>query len=717
MMIQAPYRFVPLSDIVVFPEWGNLVSHDKPFEDGLCGELDISIKTHGKVCVGGEQIPASNNQAGQVKFYRTPEGELAIPGSSLKGMLRNVLEIATFSRFKQVEDQKLGVRDISEANNFYSTSINVKNVKAGWLNFKNGQWILYPCRLARLHQKDLIQACNINYEDWATNEMKTICNRYSLIGFFPEICFTIDRTNSIGQSIGIPVTENNNETYRGNIVVTGQPGTFYDKDNPSQPKGAKKYEFIFYNTSEEFIPISHEVMSAFKQIHEDIENKNEWAFWKKNLPNLTYGVPIFYHENNNQVISMGLAMMYKLAYKNSIHQAIKHTSPEHIESTQLDFSDLIFGCLDNQALKGRVNIGLAEIQQDNINHKFSYETVVLSTPKPTYYPLYIYQDNEKEFNQLMKPQQKLSGWKRYPIKNIVPPCKTSNVNIQVCLECVDEGVEFRGKIYFHNLRAVELGALLWVLDFGGRTELRHGLGIGKPYGLGKVSLSVISSKLRRNDSQKIQDERIMLRACCLEFIHFMESIFDKNEFIKDKNNKCKWADSNEIKALLEYAQEHEDAENLGYLDSPNKYAKLRKVSNLSDFIKTFHSFSSTLRLIKSSELIVDYSNQLEQMLELAQKEQEKAEAKTKLQKMIEEAGSDEDRALLELKEIVRRLQQEGVSKTLKNKASKKFNESFEKLESFSDEQKNELKQLIQQTNELIDDNRVKKLCKKVNLEN
>ena len=123
MSVSAPYRFVPLSSLIVFPHWADQVSHDRPFSDGISGELNIQIHNTSALCVGGKQERSSEHQAGKVHFYRTPDNTLAIPGTSLKGMLRNVVEIASFSRFKQVEDQKLGVRDISEANNFYANKM------------------------------------------------------------------------------------------------------------------------------------------------------------------------------------------------------------------------------------------------------------------------------------------------------------------------------------------------------------------------------------------------------------------------------------------------------------------------------------------------------------------------------------------------------------------------------------------------------------------
>ena len=52
------------------------------------------------------------------------------------------------------------------------------------------------------------------------------------------------------------------------------------------------------------------------------------------------------------------------------------------------------------------------------------------------------------------------------------------------------GSTFKGVVRFHNLRPVELGALLWALDFGGNKDCQHKIGMGKPLGLGRISLDI-----------------------------------------------------------------------------------------------------------------------------------------------------------------------------------------------------------------------------------
>jgi CRISPR-associated protein (TIGR03986 family) len=570
MTIQAPYRFVPLSSLVVLPDWAEQVSQDVPFKDGICGELEVEITTHGKVCVGGKQQKDLDISPTQVEFYKTPDGKPAIPGSSLKGMLRNVLEIATFSRFKQVEDQKLGVRDIRNSGNFYHSKI--QNPEAGWLRFEDGTWKIYPCNFARLHQQDLISCLGLTYESWARENNKKIRQRYNLIGINPNIQFEENGQNKQGQILAIPSRSKN--AINGKIVVTGQPGQFYRNN-----KKAKKYEFIFYD---EFSPldVDPEVVSGFHQIYEDTD---EWLFWRENSERLSKGIPVFFHcatSNKEKVISFGLSMMYKLPYENSIYEAIRNTDDLHVDDlADYDLSDLIFGTIDENgenSLRGRVNIGLASVC-GNVDLKPT-QAMVLNSPKATYYPFYIAQNSQKnEFSQLMQEDVKLSGWKRYPIKNEKIYSSAESRKVESILEVVPKNTLFKTKIRFHNLKPIELGALLWAIDFGKCPELRHGLGHGKPYGLGSVQLSVKQSHLRLNDPS--QNITINLDLCRQAFIDYMEKQIGSN-----------FESLEPIKALLKYAQPNSE-DNLNYMPLED-FATYKDPKKYKDKVmNTFFEFS------------------------------------------------------------------------------------------------------------------------------
>lgn len=109
-MIKAPYNFVPLAQKVVFPEWGSQISIDSPFEDGISGTISVRYTAQTPVFVGN-----GKNDNGNIDNYKAANGKFAIPGSSLRGMFRNVIEIASFGKFNRVSDAALSVRDLTNA--------------------------------------------------------------------------------------------------------------------------------------------------------------------------------------------------------------------------------------------------------------------------------------------------------------------------------------------------------------------------------------------------------------------------------------------------------------------------------------------------------------------------------------------------------------------------------------------------------------------------
>ena len=91
--IVVPYNFIPISRWIFEPSWAYNVSHDLPFEDGLSGKINITLKNITHLCIG-------SSSDGCLKWERHPSsGQFVIPGSSLKGLVRNVLSIASFGKF------------------------------------------------------------------------------------------------------------------------------------------------------------------------------------------------------------------------------------------------------------------------------------------------------------------------------------------------------------------------------------------------------------------------------------------------------------------------------------------------------------------------------------------------------------------------------------------------------------------------------------------
>lgn len=104
-MIKAPFNFVPLNDKVYIPDWADKISQDVPFSDGLYGKIKISIvaETPIFICDGHTPQKEKNNEIQE--FCHTDDGIYYIPGTSIKGAIRSVMEILSFGKMTQVQNR------------------------------------------------------------------------------------------------------------------------------------------------------------------------------------------------------------------------------------------------------------------------------------------------------------------------------------------------------------------------------------------------------------------------------------------------------------------------------------------------------------------------------------------------------------------------------------------------------------------------------------
>ena len=584
--INAPYNFVPLSDKVVTPEWAAQVSQDLPFRDGISGELALTITAQTNILVGGRKDEADDKAKtpGSVHFFQMENGsgKYAIPGSSLRGMIRNVMEIATFSQMNAVDDRSFGLRDVSTGSVYAQKAIGPGKVKTGFLKRDaQGHLIITPCKVARLDHRDLerwlglsrhqIPIFNNNkpkqgghkrvsdkYRHWASLSSEVL-DAQGCIKFDVEAVQGDNYSEDIATQLG-------SGQIHGLPVFTGQ---ISDCRRDTEKKTNKHKDFIFYDEKPQLSfdvdAFDSNAWRDFLFIHNDASDTSDtdesWPNHWRDEFRAGCKVPVFYIQSeqggNKQRLQIGLAFLPKLAGDFSIYELIRHTSKSHLAEKAHDFTSLIFGAVgkeSGESLKGRVSFEPAVMTGDQSPEQ-NPEPTILNGAKPSYFPNYLEQDVDDKGTRLkatadyatylstaQNPNPKIRGWKRYPARANYSPQELdddqkTNHRVQTRLHTLPANTIFKGRLVFHNLKPSELGALLWCLRLENR---RHSLGMGKSFGAGQVKVEFDWNK---NDSIYCNDD-----ALSVEDEAFYLGVFKKymTKAIGDQS----WVDSNQIKHLL-----------------------------------------------------------------------------------------------------------------------------------------------------------------------
>lgn len=540
--ITSAYNFVPLSETIVFPDWDAQVSQDYPFADGVCGTLQLTINSHSPLLVGTKQDR-------EVKPFYLPDGTAAIPGSSLRGMIRNVLEIAGFGKMRLADDRRYSIRDLTPgAKKIYRDKFaNEGGSKSGWLFFNSDKqaWTITPCQYTRI-EKDILQKAKKGWLKLLTGEidcthkevpktdrvLPTAQDKYRFwqknnltVGFesvHQDDEHSKNTEKTISKTHRIKFSNIGRDEEVGFLVFTGQPNE------------KKQKEFVFYNEepSQNFT-VPDPIMRDFQHIYAE---SSHWEFLK-NEKLFPIGFPVFYLTQKDKITSLGLSQMYRLAYQQSIGEIIDHANGGHRQNNRPDLAELIFGTIDEkdgkESLKGRVSFSHA-VCQTPPPYREQACTAILNSPKPTYYPNYVVQDEEDgklkgrdyrtymDANAHMDANAQIRGWKRYPVKTAITLPQLDRDQLAggawSKLHPLDGPLSFQTKLRFHNLRPVELGAIAWCLDWGGNPALRHSIGMGKPFGFGQISISVNEQDLRPNKP----DTELSLQDCVAAFTRFMD---------------------------------------------------------------------------------------------------------------------------------------------------------------------------------------------------
>ena len=453
---KAPYNFIPLNDKVVEAE--SIPDFDTyHYKDHHTGHIDLEIETitplYIRDTLNTEEMERQEKEENFINSdFFSPKGLSQIPGSSVRGMVRTLVEITSYGKFGAFDDKNLYFRGLADKSNLrreYQSKMSSFDRRQKRTQYKMNAGFIYKDglkyfikagatfgQILKRHAQEKVQATGQNYEEFKAYNLGT---EY--------------------------------------IVVSG-----------NMPN--KKKDWVIYpSDSNERIEILEADIKAYKN---DTNRSDEVPDLTAKAKNGDY--PCFYvkwtDSEGKDRISFGHTAMFRLAYALSVKDHI----PKHLlEKDGFDIPEAIFG--NENLFAGRVFFedALLTPGQENITRKEDI-TRILASPKPTTFQHYLVQDSDaiSDLNHYNSPNAAIRGNKVYWHKSgenwqETDRDKMQNKKIITKIQPVRPGVKFQGRIRFENLSHAELGALLFSLDLPGGCN--HKLGMGKPLGLGSVKIT------------------------------------------------------------------------------------------------------------------------------------------------------------------------------------------------------------------------------------
>ncbi len=597
--INAPYNFVPLAGRVFLPPWGARVSHDVPLREGLGGALRLRLVAESPLLVGGRQGEDAEGRT-VVRWPETPDGRRLIPGSSLRGAIRNVLEIAAFARMRHVDDVRPGLRDITGRRvSAAYTSVVVGKMRAGLMRRAGGSdgdqvAEIVPCRMFRIVHASLrrwLLRRGVRPDDlpvpnedvlFTAARHRAVEAKYAFWARLAKAAGLPDERTLYIRAPGRDVADGTvveplDPEAPGAVpawlVLTGQVS-----DRSQKGKGKKYRDFVFLppegyeRGAGERIAVGARDWRDFLLVHTDADGKpveqGGWKRWRERFERGEW-IPVFYTERpaaeGGRRLAIGLAYMPRIACDHGTGDSLRALSPEHLDAEgPPDLCEAVFGRVGPRpelCLRGRAVF--EPLLQTSGHEPEAQAPSILNSPKPTYFPSYLEQpqarppawrlDKNEPYVTYMGTDgraPRLRGWKRYPARpdgmvGVQPLTEEQrgNPRVQVVLHTLPAGATFEGRLVFHNLHPAELGALVWALTWGGMPGLRHVLGAGRPFGFGQVRIEVEPERIEPNDPQAAPPD---LGACLARFEETMDA-FCREAFGRP------WRETDQMQALLAMA--------------------------------------------------------------------------------------------------------------------------------------------------------------------
>ncbi len=545
----APYNFVPL------PNEPILVDNDEKFYVDLNGERrpvwQIGDHFHADLCHGWIDVEIEAETPIYIRCAPPPDKTLpsdvlrnpelqhfyhhgdpdrpVIPGSSIRGPIRTLFEIVSFSKFmpgQQFHDKQFVFRAVADRfplGDHYRELMTKGEVHGGFLERKGKDWYIRPAKephgiaIVKIPVDCVAQTmpkgehCEVPREKLKSKGAE---NLRSIVRYIDLDSYLDEDKNS--NEIELPAS----------TKLFESPEEGLEEIHILQCGEAPKREFCYAifgpeENDDRLIPIPDDLWMLY----------DEDAKMKRGLPTrvlrekhaLLYLTRKDYRseENPHSLVFFGPCRMFRIPYDSRVSDHV----PEALKKPGgLDLTEVVFGTArrinDTDGSESSIAIRSRLVFEDAYwvegedgkspfykNNDGRRVPLVLSGPKATAFQHYLKQtpeakdDPEEHLLDWSDDEAEIRGYKLYwhkkgvtdreiflhdkagrPLRRPLKKPKQHTV-----IRPVRRGTRFRGRIRFNNLTDIELGALLTVLDLG--PTKRHKIGMVKPYGMGSVRIT------------------------------------------------------------------------------------------------------------------------------------------------------------------------------------------------------------------------------------
>ena len=456
----APYNFVSLPKGVLTSPIDNDAASDEErivnyrqhvlAPNRLSGRIDLTIETLTSVFVGADAA---------TETFFSPTGVPMIPGSTIRGTIKNLFKIVTCSAMRgggeDYEDRHLYFRALGGKDNaavmrkVYEKRAPKEYTEAGYLIRveEEQQYYICPAEYDTVRDADSVKR-NAGCIFWdAPRKGQVTCYTGKMQR---KAHYTVHHAPNWQERIPVPadiIQDYRDDISRAGVNLLGKSVAKVDAD-----------------------------AAAFT---------GDMA--------IDLVVPCFYQEENGQVQHFGFGRFYRIPYRQSVGDHVIGMG-----TARIDYTDALFGRKELWA--GRLAFTDALAAGEVRSESAAYPKV-LGEPKPTSMQLYLEQESGAQLAHWDTPNACIRGYKLYwhqknktKWQNDVQ--QATNVT-KTRITPVQAGSVFHGSIRFERLSEDELGALLKVLHIGGN-DLCCKIGKGKSIGLGSVR---ITARLIRTDTE------------------------------------------------------------------------------------------------------------------------------------------------------------------------------------------------------------------------